>query len=134
MKFNWFKKEKTLAEAVIEFTAIMEEKPEEVYEFGWTEAGPQLNGLPIVVADDDFFEYLAEEGYGESIEYDDLIFMYQDWEAENVESIEAFCVKCKETNSIKDLVVRTNTSGRQMAMGFCPKCNQKVNKILDTRV
>jgi hypothetical protein len=85
MNFKWFKREKPLIKAVEEFAAMMEEQPEEVYEFGWTEAGPQLNGLPVIVADDDFFEYLAEEGYSESIEYDELILVYEDWAKENVE-------------------------------------------------
>ena len=41
------------------------------------------NGLPIVVADDDFIEYLREQGF-ETIELDELYLEYEDWAAENV--------------------------------------------------
>ena len=40
-------------------------------------------GLPIVVADDDFIEYLREQGF-ETIELDELYLEYEDWAAENV--------------------------------------------------
>ena len=46
---------------------------------------PTINGLPILVADDDFFEYLEEEGYEKTIELDDLVIAYKEWAAENVE-------------------------------------------------
>lgn len=85
MNFKWFKREKPLIKAIEEFAAVMEAQPEEVDEFAWTEGGPTHNGLPIIVVDDDFFEYLAEEGYSETIEYDELILVYEDWAAENVE-------------------------------------------------
>ena len=41
------------------------------------------NELPIVVADDDFFDYMRQEGYDSSIEYDDFIVEYIEWEREN---------------------------------------------------
>lgn len=86
MKFNWFKKkEKTLTDTLSELSAVLDIQTTEVNEFGWADIHPAINGLPMVVVDDDFFEYLAEEGYDESIEYDELLLVYEDWETENVE-------------------------------------------------
>lgn len=42
--------------------------------------------LPVLVADDDFIEHLHESGFDESIELDNLIFEWIDWEADNVEA------------------------------------------------
>lgn len=42
--------------------------------------------LPILIADDDFIEHLHENGFSDTIEVDDLIFEWIDWEAENVEA------------------------------------------------
>ena len=44
-----------------------------------------IDGLPVLVADDDFLEYLQEEGYGSSIELDDLLHEWCVWESENTE-------------------------------------------------
>ncbi len=44
------------------------------------------NGLPIIIADDDFVEHLLENGYEDSIEMDDLALEYLDWAKENVEA------------------------------------------------
>lgn len=43
--------------------------------------------LPILVADDDFLEYLREHTYEElnSLELDELIMLWHEWEKENVE-------------------------------------------------
>lgn len=43
--------------------------------------------LPILVADDDFLEYLREHTYEEinSLELDELIMLWNEWEKENVE-------------------------------------------------
>ena len=41
------------------------------------------NGLPVMVADDDFIEHLREQGF-DSIELDELYLEYEDWAAENV--------------------------------------------------
>jgi hypothetical protein len=41
--------------------------------------------LPILVADDDFIEYLHEMGHGETIELDELILEWNDWALENLE-------------------------------------------------
>jgi hypothetical protein len=42
--------------------------------------------LPILVADDDFIEHLHENGFSETIEMDELVFEWLDWEADNVEA------------------------------------------------
>ena len=42
--------------------------------------------LPILVADDDFIEHLHESGFSETIDINDLVFEWIDWEADNVEA------------------------------------------------
>ena len=42
--------------------------------------------LPILVADDDFIEHLHESGFDETIDINDLIFEWIDWETDNVEA------------------------------------------------
>jgi hypothetical protein len=42
------------------------------------------NGLPVITADDDFIEYLREQGYTSQIDMDELIIEWDDWAAENV--------------------------------------------------
>jgi hypothetical protein len=44
------------------------------------------SNLPILVADDDFIEHLHENGFSETIDMDELVFEWLDWEAENVEA------------------------------------------------
>ena len=41
-------------------------------------------GLPVVVADDDFLEYLQEEGYDDSIDLQDVFVEWHHWALENV--------------------------------------------------
>lgn len=48
------------------------------------ETGLTFNNLPVLVADDDFIEHLAEHGF-ESIELDELYVEYEDWAKENVD-------------------------------------------------
>jgi hypothetical protein len=43
-----------------------------------------LDGLPIVVADDDFLEVLEEQSYGNTIEFTEFVEEYKKWEKENV--------------------------------------------------
>lgn len=43
------------------------------------------NSLPVLVADDDFLEYLREQGFDGSIELDELYVEYEDWAKENVD-------------------------------------------------
>ena len=52
----------------------------------FVQPGVEYNGLPIVVMDDDFIEYLVEEGYYNSIELDDLYVQYEYWARENTET------------------------------------------------
>jgi hypothetical protein len=127
MKFNWFKKKTSFVE-----TNLQEIKQEQLFADEFT-MNVTFDGLPIIVADDDFTEFLLEEGYGDKIEYDDFVILYEEWAAENVVEFDAFCVKCKEAYPIKNLVIKTSDSGRQMAQGFCSNCEYKVNKILGTR-
>jgi hypothetical protein len=47
--------------------------------------GVTYNGLPVLVADDDFIEHLHEHGFDKTIELDELWVEYEDWAAENVE-------------------------------------------------
>lgn len=47
--------------------------------------GITYNGLPVLVADDDFIEHLHEQGFNESIELDELFIEYTDWAKENVD-------------------------------------------------
>lgn len=42
--------------------------------------GVQIIGdIPVLVADEDFIEYLHEVGYDEEIELDELILVLDDW-------------------------------------------------------
>lgn len=43
------------------------------------------NGLPVLVADDDFIEHLHENGFEDTIDVNDLAFEYLDWAKENVD-------------------------------------------------
>lgn len=79
MKFNWFKKKESFVE-----TSMQEIKTEQFF-FDEISKEFTFDGLPIVVADDDFTEFLVEEGYDNTIEYDDFVILYEEWAAENVE-------------------------------------------------
>jgi hypothetical protein len=46
--------------------------------------GVTYEGLPVLVADEDFIEYLHEQGFDKTIEVDDLIFEWIDWAKENL--------------------------------------------------
>jgi hypothetical protein len=48
--------------------------------------GLTYDGLPVLVADDDFIEHLHELGFADTIELDDLVFEWIDWAKENVEA------------------------------------------------
>jgi hypothetical protein len=39
--------------------------------------------LPIIVVDDDFFEYVAEMGHSDEITYEDYVLLCQEWLADN---------------------------------------------------
>jgi hypothetical protein len=69
MKFNWFKrKEELTPEAVLELIKADAEK---------------AIGLPILVADADFMEFLQEESVGETIEMVEAAELFAIWMAEN---------------------------------------------------
>lgn len=65
------------------------------YDYGFDEPGsspddtleglPNFEYLPILVADDDFIEHLAEMCFDETIELDEAFIEWDDWAAENVE-------------------------------------------------
>ena len=44
----------------------------------------EIDGLPVVVADDDFIEYLYEQSYEGTIDVAELNFEYKEWAKENV--------------------------------------------------
>jgi hypothetical protein len=39
--------------------------------------------LPIIVVDDDFFEYVAEMGHSDEITYEDYVLLCQEWLSDN---------------------------------------------------
>jgi hypothetical protein len=41
--------------------------------------------LPVLVADDDFFEHLQEHGYTSQIDMDELLIEWDDWAKENID-------------------------------------------------
>ena len=42
---------------------------------------------------------------------------------------DAYCVKCKDKRQF-DGIIKVSDSGRRMAVGKCPECGTKVNRIL----
>jgi hypothetical protein len=78
MKFNWFKKKELTPEAIFEILKADKEEATEEYEF-------VRKHLPIMVADDDFLEFLEEEGIapGDSIEMVEITELFAIWMAEN---------------------------------------------------
>jgi hypothetical protein len=77
MKFNWFKKQELTPEIVLEILRADKEKAIEEYPFGWKK------DLPVMVADDDFLEFLQEESIGDSIEMVEVAELFAIWMAEN---------------------------------------------------
>jgi hypothetical protein len=77
MKFNWFKRKELTPEAVLEILRADKEKPLTSYTFG--------NDLEIMVADDDYLEFLEEEGIapGDSIEMVEAAELFKIWMTEN---------------------------------------------------
>jgi hypothetical protein len=43
---------------------------------------------------------------------------------------EAYCVKCRAKQNIKNGTVKETSNGRKMAQGACPKCGTKVSRFL----
>lgn len=46
------------------------------------------------------------------------------------DQIPTFCVKCKDKKIMKDAVIKKSDSGRRLAVGKCPDCGGRVNRIL----
>ena len=44
--------------------------------------------------------------------------------------MDGYCLKCKETRTIKDLKYAKTSNGRTMAKGVCPVCGTTINKFL----
>lgn len=42
-----------------------------------------LKKLPIIVVDDDFFEYVAEMGYDDEMVYEDYVLLCKEWLSDN---------------------------------------------------
>jgi hypothetical protein len=77
MKFSWFKRKELTPEIVLEILRADKEKAIEEYPFGWKK------DLPVMVADDDFLEFLQEESIGDSIEMVEVAELFAIWMAEN---------------------------------------------------
>jgi hypothetical protein len=44
--------------------------------------------------------------------------------------MEGYCLKCKQTRTIKNLTFAKTSNGRTMAKGVCPVCGTTINKFL----
>ena len=78
MIFNWFKrKEELTPEVVLEILKARDEEATAEYRFGYEK------GLPVMVADDDFLEFLQEESMGTEIEMVEAAELFKIWMAEN---------------------------------------------------
>jgi hypothetical protein len=76
--FNWFKKQELTPEAVFEILKADKEKATMEYVFEG-----ETYDLPIVTADDDFFEFLQEESMGYEIDINEAAELFGIWMAEN---------------------------------------------------
>lgn len=43
---------------------------------------------------------------------------------------EAYCVKCRKKQKVKNGTVKETSNGRRMAQGTCPVCGTKVTRFL----
>jgi hypothetical protein len=46
---------------------------------------------------------------------------------------QGYCVKCRQTRSIKNGTVTQTAKGRPMAKGTCPHCGTTVTRFLSTK-
>jgi len=46
---------------------------------------------------------------------------------------QAYCVKCRKTQTVKDATVKEAANGRRMAQGTCPECGTKVTRFLPSK-
>lgn len=44
--------------------------------------------------------------------------------------IQAYCVKCRKTQTVVNATVTETANGRRMAQGTCPVCGTKVTRFL----
>jgi len=49
------------------------------------------------------------------------------------ETMEAYCVKCREKREIKDMKEVTLGNGRRAAQGACPVCGTKLTRMLPNK-
>lgn len=49
------------------------------------------------------------------------------------ETMEAYCVKCREKRGIKDMKEVTLGNGRRAAQGVCPVCGTKLTRMLPNK-
>jgi hypothetical protein len=49
------------------------------------------------------------------------------------ETMEAYCVKCREKREIKDMKEVTLENGRRAAQGTCPVCGTKLTRMLPNK-
>jgi hypothetical protein len=49
------------------------------------------------------------------------------------ETMEAYCVKCREKREIKDMKEVTLGNGRRAAQGTCPDCGTKLTRKLPNK-
>jgi len=49
------------------------------------------------------------------------------------ETMEAYCVKCREKREIKDMKEVTLGNGRRAAQGVCPVCGTKLTRMLPNK-
>jgi hypothetical protein len=48
--------------------------------------------------------------------------------------VEAYCVKCKKKQEIKDGKQKKMKNGRNCMQGICPKCGTKMTRIMKDSV
>ena len=46
---------------------------------------------------------------------------------------QAYCVKCRKTQTVRDATVKETANGRRMAQGTCPVCGTKVTRFLSSK-
>jgi uncharacterized protein DUF5679 len=49
------------------------------------------------------------------------------------ETMEAYCVKCRQKREIKDMKEVTLENGRRAAQGTCPVCGTKLTRMLPNK-
>ena len=52
---------------------------------------------------------------------------------DNYMETEAYCVKCRKTQQVKNATVKEAANGRKMAQGTCPVCGTTVTRFLSSK-